>query len=88
MIQVSRVETRPAGRIQQRSRTDRLWRLDTFGVHALRIYDLQERRFREVPLPAGTFVSLGSITPVLWVEGPGRFRIEVEGLGAVELAVA
>ena len=38
-------------------------------------------------LAAGTVVSLGSITPVHWVTAPGRFRIEVEGLGAVELAV-
>lgn len=39
-------------------------------------------------LEAGTFVTLGSITPVQWVEGPGAFRIEVEGLGAVEVAFA
>lgn len=38
-------------------------------------------------LAAGSFVSLGSITPVHWVKAPGRFRIEVEGLGAVELTV-
>ncbi len=38
-------------------------------------------------LAAGSFVSLGSITPVHWVAAAGRFRIEVEGLGAVELAV-
>lgn len=40
------------------------------------------------PLGAGTVVTLGSITPVHWVTAPGRFRIEVEGLGAVELAVS
>lgn len=39
-------------------------------------------------LPAGSFVSLGSITPVQWVDGPARYRIEVEALGAVEVAVA
>jgi 2-keto-4-pentenoate hydratase len=39
-------------------------------------------------LVAGTFVSLGSITPVQWVEGPGVWRIEVEALGAVTVAVA
>jgi 2-keto-4-pentenoate hydratase len=36
-------------------------------------------------LAAGTFVSLGSITPAQWADAPGRYRIEVEGLGAVEL---
>ena len=39
-------------------------------------------------LAAGTFVSLGSITPVQWVEVPGVWRIEVEALGAVTVAVA
>jgi 2-keto-4-pentenoate hydratase len=39
-------------------------------------------------LAAGTFVSLGSITPVQWVEGSGEWRIEVEALGAVTVAVA
>jgi 2-keto-4-pentenoate hydratase len=39
-------------------------------------------------LEAGTFVSLGSITPVQWVEKPSSFRIEVEALGAVEVAFA
>lgn len=37
-------------------------------------------------LEAGGFVSLGSITPVAWVDGPVRYRIEVEALGAVEIA--
>ena len=39
-------------------------------------------------LEAGSFVSLGSITPVQWVERPGAYRIEVEGLGAVEVSFA
>lgn len=39
-------------------------------------------------LPLGTFVSLGSITPVAWVEGPAEFRIEVEGLGQVSVRVS
>ena len=39
-------------------------------------------------LAAGTFVSLGTITPVQWVEGPSLWRIEVEGLGAVSVRVA
>ena len=38
-------------------------------------------------LPPGTFVSLGTITPVAWVEGPGEFRIEVESLGQVSVRV-
>lgn len=36
-------------------------------------------------LDAGRFVSLGSITPVQWVDGPGTWRIEVDALGAVDL---
>ena len=39
-------------------------------------------------LSAGTFVSLGTITPVVWVDGPGEFRIEVEGLGSVTVMVS
>jgi 2-keto-4-pentenoate hydratase len=38
-------------------------------------------------LAAGVFVSLGTITPVQWPDGPGVFRIEVLGLGTAELAV-
>lgn len=39
-------------------------------------------------LAASTFVSLGSMTPVIWVEAAARYRIEVEALGAVEVEVA
>ena len=39
-------------------------------------------------LAAGTFVSLGTITPVQWVDGPSHFRVEVGGLGEVALTVA
>ena len=39
-------------------------------------------------LPAGSFVSLGSMTPVDWVAAPARYRIEVEALGSVEVAVS
>ncbi len=46
---LAELEVRPA--------TDRLWHLDTYGINDLRIYDLTGRRFREVRLPAGTFVS-------------------------------
>jgi 2-keto-4-pentenoate hydratase len=38
-------------------------------------------------LEAGSFVSLGSITPVLWVGEPARYRIEVEALGGVAVEV-
>jgi len=34
-------------------------------------------------LRAGRFVSLGTITPVQWIEGPCEVEIEVEGLGGV-----
>lgn len=36
-------------------------------------------------LKAGRFVSLGTITPVQWIKGPCEVRIEVEGLGGVEV---
>jgi 2-keto-4-pentenoate hydratase len=39
-------------------------------------------------LAAGTFVSLGTITPVVWVDGPASFHIEVEGLGSVDVTAA
>ncbi len=38
-------------------------------------------------LAAGTFVTLGTITPVQWVDAPGEFRIEVDGLGEVVVKV-
>ena len=50
---------------------------------------LANRRSRlGLGLAAGTFVSLGTMTPVQWVEGPSAWRIEVEGLGAVSVTVA
>ncbi len=39
-------------------------------------------------LAAGTFVTLGTITPVAWVEAPGAYRIEIEALGSVSVTVA
>jgi 2-keto-4-pentenoate hydratase len=36
-------------------------------------------------LAAGSFVSLGSITPVQWLDGPAEARIEVEALGEVRV---
>ena len=38
-------------------------------------------------LTAGQFVSLGTITPVHWVEAPGTYRIAVEALGEVAVVV-
>lgn len=46
------------------------------------------RSARGLGLEAGRFVSLGSITPVHWVSGPATYRISVEGLGEVGVAVA
>src|SRR5690554_5010374 len=45
---LAELEVRPA--------TDRLWHLDTYGITGLRLYDLEARRFRDVELPAYTFV--------------------------------
>ena len=39
-------------------------------------------------LAAGSFVSLGTITPVQWADSPHHFRVEVEGLGEVAVTVA
>jgi 2-keto-4-pentenoate hydratase len=39
-------------------------------------------------LAAGTFITLGTITPVAWVEAPGAYRIEIEALGSVSVTVA
>jgi dipeptidyl aminopeptidase/acylaminoacyl peptidase len=52
--------SRPTYRLAEleiRPATDRLWHLDTYGINGLRIYDMEARRFRDVTLPAGTFVS-------------------------------
>jgi dipeptidyl aminopeptidase/acylaminoacyl peptidase len=52
--------SRPTLRLAEleiRPRTDRLWHLDTYGITGLRIFDMEARRFRDVALPAGTFVS-------------------------------
>ncbi len=39
-------------------------------------------------LMAGCFVSLGTITPVQWLEAPAEVRIEVEGLGEAVVGLA
>ena len=52
--------SRPTYRLAElelRPATDRLWHLDTFGIFGFRIYDVQERRYRDVNLPAGAFAS-------------------------------
>jgi 2-keto-4-pentenoate hydratase len=38
-------------------------------------------------LTAGSFVTLGTITPVVWVDAPARFTIEIEALGSVGVTV-
>ena len=38
-------------------------------------------------LEKGTFVSLGTITPVQWIPEPCSARIEIDGLGAVEVTL-
>jgi 2-keto-4-pentenoate hydratase len=38
-------------------------------------------------LSGGTFVTLGTITPVVWVDELASYRIEVEALGAVSVTV-
>ena len=38
-------------------------------------------------LERGCIVSLGTITPVQWIDGPCRLRAEVEGIGAVEVRI-
>jgi len=65
-------------------------RSDTLLGHPLEaLLWLAERRRRlGLGLAAGAFVSLGSITPVQWLEAPAAARIEVEGLRVVELKLA
>ncbi|HSJ25079.1 MAG TPA: prolyl oligopeptidase family serine peptidase [Longimicrobiales bacterium] len=44
--------------LEIRPETDRLWHLDTYGITGLRVYDMQQREFRDVTgIPAGTFIS-------------------------------
>ncbi len=51
------------------------------------LFAVEKRRRLGVGLAAGTFVSLGTMSMPQWVEGPAIFRIEVEALGTVELAI-
>lgn len=50
-------ETYRLGELELRPQTDRLWHLDTYGIHDIRFYSLPERRFVEVDIPEGTFLS-------------------------------
>lgn len=51
------------------------------------LFAAEKRRRLGVGLEAGTFLSLGTMTMPQWAEAPATFRIEVEALGAVELAL-
>ena len=50
-------ETYRLAELEIRPRTDRLWHLDTYGIYGLRFYSLRARRFVDVDLPEGSFVS-------------------------------
>ncbi len=50
-------ETYRLAELEIRPQTDRLWHLDTWGVYDIRFYSLPERRFVEVDIPEGTFLS-------------------------------
>lgn len=45
------------GELQLRPATDRLWRLDTWGIDGAQVFSLADRRYREVTLPDGSFAS-------------------------------
>jgi dipeptidyl aminopeptidase/acylaminoacyl peptidase len=50
-------ETYRLGRLELRPTVDRQWHLDTWGPYGFRIYSLSEKRFRDVALPSGAFLS-------------------------------
>ena len=50
-------QTYRLGELELRPATDRLWHLDTYGIDGFRFYRLDDRRFVDVELPAGTFAS-------------------------------
>ncbi|MGH7444999.1 MAG: prolyl oligopeptidase family serine peptidase, partial [Longimicrobiales bacterium] len=78
--------SRPTYRLAEleiRPATDRLWHLDTYGIDGLRIYDLEARRFRDVELPAHTFVS----DPV-WSPDGARIAFLAHLPGATEVWTA
>jgi dipeptidyl aminopeptidase/acylaminoacyl peptidase len=50
-------ETYRLAELELRPKTNREWRLDTFGMYGLRIYSFESRQFRNVQIPADTIVS-------------------------------
>ena len=50
-------ETYRLAMLELRPRTDRTWRLDTYGIQDVRFYSLEERELVEVELPEGAFAS-------------------------------
>ena len=50
-------ETVRLGMLEIRAPTDRLWHLDTYGLHGLRFYSLSARSFTDVEVPDGIHVS-------------------------------
>jgi dipeptidyl aminopeptidase/acylaminoacyl peptidase len=54
--EMSKETYRLAG-LELRPKTNREWRLDTFGIYGLRIYSFESRQFRDVQIPAKTLVS-------------------------------
>jgi len=50
-------ETYRLAELELRPRTDRLWHLDTYGIHDFRFYSLSAGRWVEVDLPEGAFAS-------------------------------
>ena len=38
-------------------------------------------------LKAGQVIMLGSVTPPIWLDGPGAARVEFAGLAAVEFSL-
>ncbi len=50
-------ETYRLAMLEIRPRTDRRWRLDTFGIYGFRVYSLSEREFQDFELPDGAFGS-------------------------------
>ena len=47
-----------------------------------------KRSLMGLGLAGGAFVTLGTITPVVWVDGPATSRIEIEALGDVTVQVS
>src|SRR5690606_7702217 len=78
--------SRPTYRLAEleiRPATDRLWHLDTYGIVGLRVYDLEERRYRDVQLPEGVFVS-----DLVWEPEGSRFAFLAHLPGRTEVWTA